>query len=413
MPVLQSQGETTTGTLSLDLPVGAGVGGYAIFELTADGASDTFTPVQEGWTQAFINTAAHDHRSAWYVREITEAPPSSWSFTGPSDFGGRLVVVMPASGRDILAVDYEPTDNGSGAVSATTPIANVADERVWIGFWTNDSAFTVATPPSGATQVGSVHGSGGSSTASACYYIENPADVGTITRSLTWSGSDSIVAFAILVSFTEGGGGTEYEGAIAEAAEAGESVSAQLDTTGAITEAAEAGESTNGRLDMHASITAGAEAGMSFDTDLSFDTEDEGAESGATFGATVTIPLSFTAGAVAGDEFEGVGDENKSIEDGAASGDTFGALMAALGSTTDGAESGDDYASILAGSGGWDAGAESGDGWEAHLTSYADWSAGASAGMALSTVAPPVETPLVVITRALRFTRFILRILRF
>lgn len=413
--VLQSQNESTNGALSLALPDGAGVGGFAIVGLTSDGASDTFAAVEGGWTEAFINTAGNDYRSVWYVREIASTPPSSWGFTcSDANFGGRLVVVMPESGEVFDAAAYAGVDNTSTDTPATAAVTNVDDPRVWLGFFTNDTNFTVTTPPTGSTIVGTVHGSGGTTTASACYQIANPADVGSITRSLTWSGWDNTCTFAILVSFTEGGSsGTEYEDAVEEVSESGESVSAQLDTTGAITEAAEAGESTNGRLDMHASITAGAEAGMSFDTDLSFDTEDEGAESGATFGATVTIPLSFTAGAVAGDEFEGVGDENKSIEDGAASGDTFGALMAALGSTSDGAVSGDDYAAALAGSGGWNAGAESGDGWEAHLTSYADWSAGASAGMALSTVAPPVETPLIVITRALRFTRFILRILRF
>lgn len=204
--VLQFQDESTDGSLDLELPGGAGVGGYAIVGLTSDGAADTFAAVESGWTEAFINTAGNDYRSVWYVRQITETPPSSWGFTcSDSNFGGRLVVVMPESGEVFDAAAYAGADNTSTDTPATTGVTNVANPRVWLGFFTNDTNFTVTTPPSGGTIVGTVHGSGGTTTASACYQIANPADVGTITRSLTWSGWDSTVAFAVLVSFTEGG----------------------------------------------------------------------------------------------------------------------------------------------------------------------------------------------------------------
>lgn len=215
MPTVhQDQQETGTTTLTFAVPGAADVGGYAIVEITTDNSAGVVpTPGQAGWTEAFSNTAAVDHRSSFFVRYIDATPPANWTFTVEANSGGRLVVVMPEAGETFSAVDYAGTDNVSNVTSSTTGtgVANVADPRIFLGFWTQDSVSTVASAPlqsDGSTPmtiVGTVHGSSGSTTSGACYYEEDPTDVGDITRTLVWTVQDTVVAFGALVSFTSGG----------------------------------------------------------------------------------------------------------------------------------------------------------------------------------------------------------------
>lgn len=200
-----STNATASTNLSITTPTGATSGDVLVAYLLSDEGSNTIAASASGWT-AGPTFGTSDITLTTFYRTLSASPDGSYAFTNTSGIVGGIIAIDAEGGTPTIASSIASLV-GSNTTLTTTAIANVSDSRVFIGIWGCDTNFTVATPPPMTEAHTLINQGTGVSISLAAYYEEDPADAGNITRSLTWSGPETLAAAAFLVSFTGGGGG--------------------------------------------------------------------------------------------------------------------------------------------------------------------------------------------------------------
>lgn len=203
---------SATTALSVPTPAGTAIGDLLVLAVMRDQAGTTFTPVESGWTPG-PSFGTVDVTLSFFFREVTATPPASWGVTSSaSGVIGRLVAIRPDSGESTPVVTATDFTAGTTPTPITPSLANTAGPRVLLAWFGSDTDYTVTVPPPGddgttpMAEAGAPLTNGAGSIVLASYYEVDPTD-DPIVRGLQFSGSDYALALAMLVTFSEGGGG--------------------------------------------------------------------------------------------------------------------------------------------------------------------------------------------------------------
>jgi hypothetical protein len=197
-----SSNVTEANPLTINTPTSCASGDVMVAALASDANGTTITH-DGAWTTGPANNAA-DISLVTFHRTLSGAPAANYTFTSNAEFIIGSIICIDAAGGTSPVVATNGVSAEDGTTSNTPSITNVANTRVWVGFYLNDSAFTVTTPPTGPTAAHALLAAGAYSL--AAYYQNDPADGAGIVRTLVWSGSDALLSTAYLVSFTASGG---------------------------------------------------------------------------------------------------------------------------------------------------------------------------------------------------------------
>jgi hypothetical protein len=194
-----------TGTsLACNKPTGTADGDLLVAFVTHD--SNAVTAFSSaGWTQREFRgpgaTPPEDHGTA-VLTKTASSEGASWTFAATGADSQEMDIVVVACNPDggTLALD-DTSPNGSDLADtlATGAIVPVASGLLLCG-WSGDTVVTVSSPPTGMTLVATI----GTAMVLSVWY-ENGVGAGSTTRSLTFSGSDGMIALAVAASASGGG----------------------------------------------------------------------------------------------------------------------------------------------------------------------------------------------------------------
>lgn len=208
MSVIRSGKAVGSGaSLTINVPAGTPDDAAVVVCLLHDDGSRALSADAAGWTELYNQGATGQKNWAVFARNLVASPPASYGFTaggtGTGDFKAIIFTLDPDGG----SIDARTNCAGRVDVSTTSPtrdITGVDNPSTLLGFWVNDSAFTLATP-SGMTLLES--DTTGSSAIYAFYQVN--AGTGTLSKSADFSGSDEWGNILVLFEETAGAGGGE------------------------------------------------------------------------------------------------------------------------------------------------------------------------------------------------------------
>lgn len=182
---------------------GAGVpvsGDYLLFFCNTDTGTATITP--PGGLTAFgaqLNTDGAMNARAWYLA-LSGSPAATYTFTHDGAAGPfRLdVVCVKPNGNTFSAIAVSQVDTAAATSLASTGVTGGADERVLVIHWCNDGEVRSGTAPAGMTLLQSQ----GTDNYSGYTYMETGVGTGSQSRTETFNASESIAAFAAILSYT-------------------------------------------------------------------------------------------------------------------------------------------------------------------------------------------------------------------
>lgn len=202
---------TSIGVNSADLLLsggGAGVpvsGDYLLFFCSTDTGTATITP--PGGLTAFgaqLNTDGAMNARAWYLA-LSGSPATTYTFTHDGVAGPfRLdVVCVKPNGNTFSAIAVSQVDTAGATSLASTGVTGGADERVLVIHWVNDGFASTTPDPSGMTLLQSQE----SDAFVGHTWMQTGVATGSQSRTMTYGGSESIAAFAAILSYTAAAAG--------------------------------------------------------------------------------------------------------------------------------------------------------------------------------------------------------------
>lgn len=204
-----TQNNGTATTLVLTPEAGTASGDILVAFLTDDATARTLTAPDGTWT-AIQSYNAGPFSGASFYKVLSAAPAANYTFSGFAGGGSNVnagtLTSIALGGESFNAITSSVANQDvAGTVQATTAVTGVTDPSILLCAWMGDDSVTVSSAPSGMTLEEAVEP--GATLALETYSQVNPG-TGSLTKSLTWSGSTQTIAIAALFDLTASAGPT-------------------------------------------------------------------------------------------------------------------------------------------------------------------------------------------------------------
>lgn len=172
------------------------VDGDMLIAIIADDATDGTAWASTGWT--IVSDTDNQHNCTVLYKEAS-SEGASWTFSSTGTASDISVVVAAYSKTggswDTTDMTTNDTTNTGLAASITTSSTTCPASSILVAGYTNDSGYTVSTPPASMTTAGGITG-----TSTAAYGYYESVGSGSYTRTLVWSSGDGTVAPSLCLS---------------------------------------------------------------------------------------------------------------------------------------------------------------------------------------------------------------------